>query len=99
MADEETPLALNASPAVAADVHVVAELEHRLLENSNIEGIALRYGFFYGPGTWFNHDGDVARQIRRQQFPINEALVLGDDATALRPRRYPEGCRCAPENP
>ncbi len=53
LADEETPLAFDASPAVAADSRVVTELEHRLLGNSNIEGIALRYGFFYGPGTWF----------------------------------------------
>ena len=35
-----------------------------------MEGIALRYGFFYGPGTWFNPDGDVAQQVRQQQFPI-----------------------------
>ena len=70
LADEETPLAFDASPAVAADARVVTELEHRLLENSDIEGIALRYGFFYGPGTWFNADGDVARQVRQQQFPI-----------------------------
>jgi nucleoside-diphosphate-sugar epimerase len=48
----------------------VTELEHRLLGNTNIEGIALRYGFFYGPGTWFNPDGDVARQVRQQEFPI-----------------------------
>jgi nucleoside-diphosphate-sugar epimerase len=70
LADEETPLALVASPAVAADAQVVTELEHRLLGNSNIEGIALRYGFFYGPGTWFNKDGDVAQQVRQQKFPI-----------------------------
>jgi nucleoside-diphosphate-sugar epimerase len=70
LADEGTPLAFDTSPAVAADVRVVTELEHRLLDNPNIEGIALRYGFFYGPGTWFNPDGDVAQQVRRQQFPI-----------------------------
>jgi nucleoside-diphosphate-sugar epimerase len=70
LADEETPLALDAAPAVAADVRVVAEREHRLLGNPNIEGISLRYGFFYGPGTWFNPDGDVARQVQQQQFPI-----------------------------
>jgi len=46
LADEETPLAFDASPAVAADARVVTELEHRLQENPNIEGIALRYGFF-----------------------------------------------------
>jgi 2-alkyl-3-oxoalkanoate reductase len=65
LADEETPLALDASPAVVAD-----ELECRLLETPNLEGIALRYGFFYGPGTWFAPDGDVAKQVRQQQFPI-----------------------------
>ena len=70
LADEETPLAFDASPAVAADARVVTELEHRLLGNPNIEGIALRYGFLYGPGTWFNPDGDVAQQVRQQQFPI-----------------------------
>jgi nucleoside-diphosphate-sugar epimerase len=70
LADEGTPLAFDASPAVAADARIVAEIEHRLLGTKNIEGIALRYGFFYGPGTWFNPDGDVARQVRQQQFPI-----------------------------
>jgi nucleoside-diphosphate-sugar epimerase len=70
LADEETPLALRASPAVAADARVVTELEQRLLRNPNIEGIALRYGFLYGPGTWFHPDGDVARQVRQQQFPL-----------------------------
>ena len=70
LADEETPLAIDASPAVAADARVVSELEQRLLRAPNIHGIAVRYGFFYGPGTWFNPDGDVAQQVRQQQFPI-----------------------------
>jgi len=70
LADEATPLAFDASPAVAADARIVTELENRLLGARNMEGIALRYGFFYGPGTWFNPDGDVARQVRQQQFPI-----------------------------
>ena len=70
LADEETPLAFDASPAVAAEARIYTEQEHRLLGNPDIEGIALRYGFFYGPGTWFNPDGDVAGQVRQQQFPI-----------------------------
>jgi 2-alkyl-3-oxoalkanoate reductase len=70
LADEETPLALDASPAVAADAHLVTALEHRLLGEASIEGIALRYGFFYGPGTWFTPGGDVAQQVQQQQFPI-----------------------------
>jgi nucleoside-diphosphate-sugar epimerase len=70
LADEDTPLAFDVSPAVAASARELTELEHRLLGNPNIEGIVLRYGFFYGPGTWFHPDGDVARQVRQQQFPI-----------------------------
>jgi 2-alkyl-3-oxoalkanoate reductase len=70
LANEETPLSLNASPAVSADAHIVTEIERRLLETPNLEGIALRYGFLYGSGTWFNPDGDVADQVRKQQFPM-----------------------------
>ncbi len=70
LADEETPLAFDASPSVAADAHIVTEIERHLLGNPNLEGIALRYGFLYGPGTWFAPDGDVAQQVRQQKFPI-----------------------------
>jgi nucleoside-diphosphate-sugar epimerase len=70
LADEETPLSIDASPAVAADARLVIETERRLLQTPDLEGIALRYGFFYGPGTWFNSDGDVGQQVRQQQFPI-----------------------------
>ena len=70
LADEETPLAFDGSPTVAADARLVVEIERRLLAHPNIEGIAMRYGFFYGPGTWFHPDGDVAKQVRERQFPI-----------------------------
>ena len=70
LADEETPLAIDASPAVAAEARLASEIERRLLGNRNIEGIVLRYGFFYGPGTWFAPEGDVAQQVRQRQFPI-----------------------------
>ncbi|MBN3907970.1 MAG: NAD(P)-dependent oxidoreductase [Nostoc sp. NMS1] len=70
LADEETPLSIYASAVTASDAHTVNEIEHRLLETPNLEGIILRYGFFYGPGTWFAPDGDVAQQVRQGQFPI-----------------------------
>lgn len=70
LADEDTPLSIDASPAVAADARLVLDTERRLLQTPDLEGIALRYGFFYGPGTWFNSDGDVGQQVRQQQFPI-----------------------------
>src|SRR5262249_7971554 len=38
LADEDTPLAFDASPAVAADARVVTELERRLLGTPDMEG-------------------------------------------------------------
>src|SRR5215470_7215150 len=35
-----------------------------------IEFVALRYGFFYGPGTWYTREGDIGDQVRQQQLPI-----------------------------
>jgi nucleoside-diphosphate-sugar epimerase len=35
-----------------------------------IEGIALRYGNFYGPGTGFALDGDLAKLVRKRKLPI-----------------------------
>ena len=34
------------------------------------EGIALRYGNFYGPGTGFAVDGAIVTRVRKRQFPI-----------------------------
>jgi len=32
--------------------------------------VLLRYGFFYGPGTWFSREGDVGDQVRRREAPV-----------------------------
>ena len=71
LADESSPLALNASPGIAKYAQMYAYVEQRVLESS-IEGIALRYGFFYGPNTWYNPDGGAADEIRKQLFPVIE---------------------------
>jgi nucleoside-diphosphate-sugar epimerase len=71
LADESSPLALNASPGIGKYAQMYAFLEQRALESS-IEGVALRYGFFYGPNTWYNPDGGAADEIRKQLFPVIE---------------------------
>jgi nucleoside-diphosphate-sugar epimerase len=70
LADESTPLATDASPGVAASARMYAEIEARLLNSGTMEGIALRYGFFYGPKTWYCEEGALAEQVRRQAMPI-----------------------------
>ena len=64
--DEEAPLANAPEGAVAS----VRALEQAVLEAPGLEGIVLRYGQFYGPGTWYAADGSIAEQVRRRRFPI-----------------------------
>ena len=35
-----------------------------------IEGLVLRYGWFYGPGTYFGLDGSTAEDVRRRRLPV-----------------------------
>lgn len=69
-ADESVPFISSASPAVEASARTYLELEARASATPGIEFVALRYGFFYGPGTWYAREGDIADQLRRQQVPI-----------------------------
>lgn len=70
LADESSPLAIDASPGVAASARTYVELESAAFRVSEIDCVAMRYGFFYGPGTWFTKAGDMGEQVRRQQVPI-----------------------------
>lgn len=70
LADEGERFAYGASPAVAAAAQRYAELEAMTLGRTEFEAVALRYGFFYGPGTWFTSDDDMGAQVRQQQVPI-----------------------------
>ena len=69
-ADESVPFISSASPGVEAGARTYLELEARASATPGIEFIALRYGFFYGPGTWYACEGDMGDQVRRQQVPI-----------------------------
>lgn len=70
LADESAGLAVNASPRVAMHARTYAELEARVLNAGKMEGVVLRYGFFYGPGTWYHPEGASADQARRQEIPV-----------------------------
>src|SRR5215468_10119007 len=59
LADESAEFAFDASPAVAAGTRRYADLETAASATPGIELVILRYGFFYGPGTWFSTGGDM----------------------------------------
>ena len=65
LADESSHLATDASTGIAASAQMYAEIESRLRNSAKMEGVALRYGFFYGPKTWYHPEGAVADKVRR----------------------------------
>ena len=67
---EEAPLAVAGSGAFVEAVRAVAQLERQVTEAAGLEGLVLRYGFFYGPGTHYARDGSQARMVRRRLVPI-----------------------------
>jgi nucleoside-diphosphate-sugar epimerase len=69
LADESAGMATDASPGVAFSARSYAELEARLA-GAAVEGVALRYGFFYGPGTWYSPEGACADQARRREIAV-----------------------------
>jgi nucleoside-diphosphate-sugar epimerase len=70
LADESVPFISSASPGVEASARTYRELEARASATPGIEFVALRYGFFYGPGTWYTREGDMGDQVRQQRVPI-----------------------------
>ena len=73
---EDAPLVSDPPAATKDAVASMRVLERATLETPGIEGMVLRYGFFYGPGTSYAPESPgVIRDIRRRRFP-----VLGDGA-------------------
>lgn len=64
--DEDAPLLDDAPELTAA----VAEMETAVTGAEGIEGLVLRYGYFYGPGTAFAPGGQNAELVRRRRFPV-----------------------------
>jgi nucleoside-diphosphate-sugar epimerase len=65
LVDESEEMVIDASPGVAFSARMSAELESRLLGSKDMEGVALRYGFFNSPNTWYCPEGACADQARR----------------------------------
>lgn len=68
--DEEEPLFEEAPGRFGVAFEAIAELERQVLAAEGIEGIALRYGWLYGPGTYYDRGGQQADEVMRRRFPI-----------------------------
>ena len=68
--DEEAPLFAAGPTGFGATFAAVAALERQVLEAKGIEGIVLRYGWLYGPGTYYDRGGQQAKEVMRRRFAI-----------------------------
>jgi nucleoside-diphosphate-sugar epimerase len=48
----------------------IRHVESAVPEAECIEGLVLRYGFFYGPGTGIAADGELVELIRKRRWPL-----------------------------
>jgi nucleoside-diphosphate-sugar epimerase len=67
---EDAPLNLEAPSPFAEAMRVIAEMERAVLQTDGLEGLVLRYGWFYGPGTYYAEDGTTAAEVRKRRFPV-----------------------------
>lgn len=76
---EDDPLFDDAPLPFRQSVEAVRALESAVLDREGIDGVVLRYGYFYGPGTFYASDGSIADLVRRGELPI----VQGEDLTSF----------------
>jgi nucleoside-diphosphate-sugar epimerase len=67
---EEDPLDPDPPEAVRSTIEAIKRLERVVTEAAGLEGIALRYGGFYGSGTSLGPSGEQTELVRRRRFPI-----------------------------
>ena len=51
-------------------VEAMLTQEREVIAADDFAGLVLRYGQFYGPGTYFSPEGHFGREVRRRRFPI-----------------------------
>ncbi|HET9353153.1 MAG TPA: NAD(P)-dependent oxidoreductase [Sphingomicrobium sp.] len=73
LADEKAILRRDAPGELGKSMRVTATCEDRVLASPVMDGVVLRYGFFYGPGTWYRPDGAIAEMVHKRQ-----STIIGD---------------------
>jgi nucleoside-diphosphate-sugar epimerase len=73
LASEAARLRYDAPGEVGKSARAMGEYEDLVLAAPSMDGVVLRYGFFYGPGTWYRPDGAIAEQALK-----GEASIIGE---------------------
>lgn len=68
--DEEAPLDDDPPASVRQTIAAIRHLERAVTGADWTEGVVLRYGGFYGPGTSFAPGAEQFEAIRKRRFPV-----------------------------
>ncbi len=68
--DEGAPLNLDAPGYFGGAAAALADLERQVTSAEGIEGVVLRYGWLYGPGTFFDRVGSQTEDALKRRLPI-----------------------------
>jgi nucleoside-diphosphate-sugar epimerase len=88
--DETAPLDAGQGDVAAMEAAVLGA-------PAGLDALALRYGFFYGPGTWYAPGGAIGQLIARRRFPLigsasgRSSFVHVDDAVEATVRALDHG--------
>jgi nucleoside-diphosphate-sugar epimerase len=86
--DEEAPLQRNPAGRFAEALAAIGELEDWVTGTEGLEGVVLRCGWFYGPGTYYARGGSLAEETLKRRNPVVGAgtgifsFIHVDDAAA-----------------
>jgi nucleoside-diphosphate-sugar epimerase len=67
---EEDPLDSNPPENFTKTLAAIRYLEDTVRKTTFLEGVALRYGMFYGPGTAIGKGGTIVRMTKKRRFPV-----------------------------
>jgi nucleoside-diphosphate-sugar epimerase len=73
LADETARLRYEAPGEIGKSARALGGYEEQVLATPSLDPVVMRYGFFYGPGTWYRPDGAIAEQARK-----GESAIIGE---------------------
>jgi nucleoside-diphosphate-sugar epimerase len=73
--DEDAALFTDAPPPTGGVVAALVEHEQLVTRTAGIDGLVLRYGLLYGPGTWHDRYGSTAAAIIAGRVPLVEGAT------------------------
>ena len=67
---EDDPFDTDAPEPSGTSVRTMRAVEETIRAAPGLAGTILRYATLYGPGTWYEPDGEIGRRFRKWMYPI-----------------------------